>query len=56
MENFPQIITFRITSRYNNNYKYCFGPKNVKEISLVELKKLFNLFYIRGVKDSNSRV
>lgn len=50
MGNFPEIINFRITSRCNHNCKYCYGPKNIKELSFPELKKIFNLFHKRGVK------
>lgn len=50
MSNFPEIVTFRITSRCNNNCKYCFAPKNIKEMGFSELKKLFYLFQKRGVK------
>jgi len=50
MEKFPQIVTFRVTSRCNNNCKYCFGPKNVEEMDLPKLKELFHLLYMEGVK------
>jgi MoaA/NifB/PqqE/SkfB family radical SAM enzyme len=50
MKQFPQIVTLRITSRCNNNCKYCFAPKNAKEMNLSKLKKLFRLFYNSGVK------
>lgn len=50
MKKFPQIVTFRITSRCNNDCKYCFGPKNVKEMKFSELRKLFQSFYLRNVK------
>jgi len=51
MKLFPEIITFRITSRCNNDCKYCFGPpKNLKELNLQNLKKLFNLFDKNGTK------
>lgn len=50
MEQFPQIVTFRVTSRCNNNCKYCFGPKNVGEMDLPKLKQLFHLLYMKGVK------
>ncbi len=51
MKLYPEIITFRITSRCNNNCKYCFGPpKNLEELNLQNLKKLFSLFYKNGAK------
>lgn len=51
MKKFPEIVTFRITSRCNNNCKYCFGPpKNLEEFDFSKLRKLFCLFYKGGVK------
>ncbi len=50
MINFPSIITFRITSRCIHNCKYCYGPKNIKELKFPELKKIFDLFYKGNVK------
>jgi len=51
MKLFPEIVTFRITSRCNNNCKYCYGPpKNLEELNFQNLKKLFNLFHKNGVK------
>lgn len=50
MINFPQIVTFRITSQCNHSCKYCYGPKNIRELNFSELKKIFNLFYKKGVR------
>jgi len=51
MEKFPDIITFRITSRCNNDCKCCFGPKkNTEELSFQKLQELFNLFSKNGAK------
>ncbi len=47
---FPPIATIFITSRCNNNCKYCFGPKNVAEMNFPKLKELFCLLHVRGVK------
>lgn len=50
MENFPQIVYFRITSRCNNDCKYCYGPKKVRALSFQRLKKIFDLFSKNKVK------
>lgn len=51
MKTFPEIITFRITSRCNNDCKYCCGPqKNLEEMSFLKLQELFHLFSKNGVK------
>lgn len=51
MKLFPEIITFRITSRCKNDCKYCYGPpKNLEELNFQNLTKLFNLFHKNGVK------
>lgn len=51
MKTFPEIITFRVTSRCNNDCKYCFGPqKNMEELDFLKLQKLFYLFSENGVK------
>lgn len=50
MKKFPPLITFRITSRCYNDCKYCFGPKNFKELDFSKLKKLFHVFSLGGVK------
>lgn len=51
MKLFPEIVTFRITSRCKNNCKYCYGPpKNLEELNFQNLKKLFNFFHKNGVK------
>lgn len=52
MKDFPDIITIRLTSKCNNNCKYCYaGPKsNKREMGYLKLKKLFGIFHERGVK------
>lgn len=50
MLNFPEIVTFRITSKCNNNCKYCFASKNIEEMDFSKLRKLFCLFHEGGVK------
>jgi MoaA/NifB/PqqE/SkfB family radical SAM enzyme len=50
MLNFPEIITLRITSRCNHNCRYCYGPKNIRELKLSELRRIFNLFHKWGTK------
>lgn len=50
MENFPPVITLRITSRCNNDCRYCFGPKDKKELDLSNLKKIFRLLSKNGAK------
>lgn len=51
MKTFPEIITFRITSRCNNDCKYCYGPqKNIDELNFLKLQKLLNIFSKKGVK------
>lgn len=51
MKTFPEIITFRITSRCNNDCQYCYGPqKNIDELDFLKLQKLFKIFSKNGVK------
>lgn len=50
MDSFPEIVVLRVTSKCNNNCKYCYGPKNVKGTNLVKLKKLFGLLASNGTK------
>jgi len=50
MKKFPQVITYRITSRCNSNCKYCFGPKNVREMGFKKEKEMFGLLHKGGVK------
>ncbi len=50
METFPDVITFRITSRCNYDCKYCLAPKNIEELKFDKLKEIFNLFSKNGAK------
>jgi MoaA/NifB/PqqE/SkfB family radical SAM enzyme len=50
MMEFPEVVTFRITSKCNYNCKYCFSPTNIKELEIPELKKIFELFNKKNVK------
>lgn len=45
-----EIITLRITSRCIHDCKYCYGPKNIPALGLLELKKIFKLCHDKGVK------
>ena len=51
MKLLPEVITFRITSRCNNNCKCCFGPpKNLRELNFLKLKKIFKFLHKSGAK------
>ena len=51
MKPFPEIVTFRVTSRCNNDCEHCFGPrKDTREMDIKKLKELFQLFHERKVK------
>lgn len=51
MKTFPEIVSFRITSKCNNNCKYCYGPpQNLEEMNFLKLKRMFHLFSKNGVK------
>jgi len=50
MKNLPEIITLRITSRCTQDCRYCYGPKNTKELDFPSLKKMFGFFHDKGVK------
>ena len=50
MGNFPEIVTFRITSRCNEDCKYCLAPKNIKELGLEDLIRIFKLLHNEGTK------
>lgn len=47
---FPEVITFRITSRCLNNCDYCYGPKGISELSFEQLIPIFNLLKKGGAK------
>jgi MoaA/NifB/PqqE/SkfB family radical SAM enzyme len=52
MKSFPDIVTLRLTSRCNNNCRYCYAQPadSGLDMGFDELKKLFALFQKRGVK------
>jgi len=51
MGRFPEIVTFRLTSRCNNDCKYCYAPRGaMKEMRIAELQRMFDLFCKSGVK------
>lgn len=50
MNNFPPIVTLRLTSKCNSDCRFCFNKKGVRDMSLAELKEVFQLFSDRKVK------
>ncbi|MCX6811899.1 MAG: radical SAM protein, partial [Candidatus Berkelbacteria bacterium] len=50
MEKFPEIITFRITSKCIFNCSYCYGPKKIRDLNFNSLNKIFRLFARNDVK------
>jgi len=52
MKDFPDIVTLRLTSKCNNNCKYCYaGPTTNKgDMSFQKLERLFRLFHDKGAK------
>ncbi|MFA5828595.1 MAG: radical SAM protein [Candidatus Shapirobacteria bacterium] len=47
----PPVVTWRVTSRCNNDCAYCYGPdKNNTEMSMVEVKRMLKMFYEMGVR------
>lgn len=47
---FPEVVTLRLTSECDYNCGHCFGPKGTEEMSLWELKKIFELLALRGAR------
>jgi MoaA/NifB/PqqE/SkfB family radical SAM enzyme len=47
---FPEIVTFRINSRCNNNCRFCYGPKNIRSMRLPKIKRMIDSFKAGGVK------
>ena len=45
----PKVITLRLTSRCNANCKPCFAPKNIPEMPLSLLRKLFDFLVENGI-------
>ncbi|MFA5029755.1 MAG: radical SAM protein [Patescibacteria group bacterium] len=50
MDNFPEIVTFRITSRCSQNCSFCYGPKNIPELDFSEARSIFALLASKGAK------
>ena len=51
MKDFPEIINFKITHRCNNHCPYCYdSKKNVPEIDIAEMKKIFLYLKSKGAK------
>lgn len=47
----PPVVTWRITSRCNNNCAYCYGPDTkTPEMNLDEISKMLKMLHERGVK------
>ncbi len=50
MDHFPEIVTFRVTSRCTKDCDFCYGPKNIPELDFSQLQKVFSLLAKKGVK------
>jgi len=50
MKQFPEIITFKLSSRCNDNCKYCYNCSGGRDLSLDELKEMFDLLKEKGVR------
>ncbi|MCX6741398.1 MAG: radical SAM protein, partial [Candidatus Parcubacteria bacterium] len=48
--NFPEIVTFRITSQCTQHCRFCYGPKNIPALKFNDLKVVFQKFFDYGVK------
>jgi MoaA/NifB/PqqE/SkfB family radical SAM enzyme len=46
----PEVATLRVTSRCTRDCKHCFAPKDVPEMLLSSLKKIFCLLVANGVR------
>jgi len=50
MANFPEIVTFGLTSKCNNKCKYCYAQDWGSDLDFITLKKVFSGFANNGVK------
>jgi len=50
MDQFPEIISFRLTSRCTRDCDFCYGPKDITELDCSQLKKVFSLLAGHGAK------
>ena len=46
----PEIVFLKLTSKCNNNCKYCYDSKKHPDLSLKELKKIFKLVHNNGAE------
>lgn len=50
MDYFPEIVSFRLTSRCTRDCDFCYGPKSIKELDFFQLKQIFSLLASKGTK------
>jgi MoaA/NifB/PqqE/SkfB family radical SAM enzyme len=50
MKDFPDIVFLKLTSKCNHNCKYCYDFKEHPDMSISQLKKIFQLLSKKGVK------